>query len=226
MALSLDPRNHSAVVASPGPYEGLGDFHQAPSTIRSSAVSQTQSLLSLCSRAACVRQTALRRIAGILKGPSDYATTIPGFYNLQGMTFRELGNLNAARSSWTKALEESTLHWQKKRYTEMLAALTTEPLSSQPMSVWLRRNPNVPQVVYVTTSLTGLRRLVRIDHWDNRSGVRKTHRWYWDPKSSRNACSWERGKLKTDPERPKPLGPQQQVLYCRELLPPVLSASF
>ena len=43
------------------------------------------------------------------------------FYYLQGMTFRELGDLAAARSSWTRALEESTLHWQKQRYVEMLA---------------------------------------------------------------------------------------------------------
>ena len=124
VALSLDPRNHSAVGGLARAYEGLGDFHQAAEY--DSQLSRYRKRNPYYHFARAQLAFGERRYAeslDILKRAIRLRDDDHRFYNLQGMTFRELGNLSAARSSWTKALEESTLHWQKKRYTEVLAAV-------------------------------------------------------------------------------------------------------
>ena len=124
VALALDSRNQSAIGGLGRAYEGMGDVDQA---------AEYDAQLSRHRRRNPYYHFARAQLAfgdqrydeslDILKRAIRLRDDDHRFYYLQGMTFRELGDLAAARSSWTRALEESTLHWQKQRYVEMLAVV-------------------------------------------------------------------------------------------------------
>ena len=125
VARSLDPRNHSAVGGLARAYEGLGDLRQAAEyDSQLSRYRKRNPYYHFARAQLAFGEQRYTESLDILKRAIRLRDDDHRFYNLQGMTFRELGNLRAARSSWTKALEESTLHWQKKRYTEVLAAVS------------------------------------------------------------------------------------------------------
>ena len=124
VALALDSRNQSAIGGLGRAFEGMGDVHQAAEyDAQLSRYRRRNPYYHFARAQLAFGEQRYDESLDILKRAIRLRDDDHRFYYLQGMTFRELGDLAAARSSWTRALEESTLHWQKQRYVEMLAAV-------------------------------------------------------------------------------------------------------
>ena len=124
VALSLDPRNQSAIGGLGRAFESMGDLNQAAEyDAQLSRYRRRNPYYHFARAQLAFGEQRYNESLDILKKAIRLRDDDHRFYHLQGMTFRELGDLAAARNSWARALEESPLNWQKKRYVEMLTAV-------------------------------------------------------------------------------------------------------